>query len=161
MLPDDLTQASKSSYLPQPMNQGYTEILNNPLVCAELKQAWEDSKPGVTGGHEEGGFILKDSAGNFSVVRWSVGNQNSIILPAHPKCKIGKGAIVASFHTHPNTGGDYLQEPSETDKCAVRDDPDLKGASYVGEFVISQAKIYLIAPNGQVSEISDTSIILG
>ncbi len=67
----------------------------------------------------------------------------------------------SSFHTHPNTGGDYLQEPSETDKCAVRDDPDLKGASYVGEFVISQAKIYLIAPNGQVSEISDTSIILG
>ncbi|WP_275524804.1 hypothetical protein [Kamptonema sp. UHCC 0994] len=39
--------------------------------------------------------------------------------------------------------------------------PDLKGASYVGEFVISQAKIYLIAPNGQVSEISDTFIILG
>ena len=54
-----------------------------------------------------------------------------------------------------------MQEPSETDKCAVRDDPDLKGASYVGEFVISQAKIYLIAQNGQVSEISDTSILLG
>ncbi len=161
MLSDDLTQSSKSSYLRQSMNQGYAEILNNPLVSAQLKQAWEDSKPGVTGGHEEGGFILKDSVGNLSVVRWSLGNQNSIVLPSHPKCKIGEGAIVASFHTHPNTGGDYLQEPSETDKRAVRDDPDLKGAFYVGEFVISQAKIYLIAPNGQVSEISDTSIILG
>lgn len=85
MLPDDLTRSSKSSYLRQPMNQGYAEILNNPLVCAELKQAWEDSQPGVTGGHEEGGFILKDSAGNLSIVRWSVGDRNSIILPAHPK----------------------------------------------------------------------------
>jgi hypothetical protein len=51
------------------MNQGYTEILNNPLIRIELKQGWEDSQPGVTGGHEEGGFILKDSAGNLSVVR--------------------------------------------------------------------------------------------
>lgn len=143
------------------MSQRYTEILNNSLVCAALKQAWEDSKPGETGGHEEGGFILKDSVENLNVVRWTMGSQNSIVLPPHPKCKIEGSAIVASFHTHPNTGGDYLQEPSETDKRAVRDDPDLKGASYVGEFVISQAKIYLIEPNGQVSEIGDISILLG
>jgi hypothetical protein len=142
------------------MNQGYAEILNNPLVCAGLKQAWKDSKPGVTGGHEEGGFILKDSGGDFNIVRWATGNQNSIALPPHPKCKIGESSIVASFHTHPNVGSDYLQEPSETDKRAVRDDPDLKGTSYVGEFVISQAKIYLIEPNGQVSEVGDTSILL-
>ena len=42
------------------MNQGYTEILNKPLIRAELKQGWEDSQPGVTGGHEEGGCILFD-----------------------------------------------------------------------------------------------------
>jgi hypothetical protein len=41
-----------------------------------------------------------------------------------------------------------LQEPSETDKRAVRDDPDLKGNDYVGEFVISQAVIYLVSPAG-------------
>ncbi len=143
------------------MNQSYTEILNDSLVCAELKQAWEDSKPGVSGGHEEGGFILRDSEGNFSVVRWATGDQNSIFLPSHPGCKIEGTAIAASFHTHPNTGGDYLQEPSETDKRAVRDDPDLKEASYIGEFVISQAKIYWIEPNGQVSEVGNTSLILG
>jgi hypothetical protein len=37
---------------------------------------------------------------------------------------------------------------------------DLKGDSYVGKFVISQAKIYSIDPNGRVSEVGDTSIIL-
>jgi hypothetical protein len=142
------------------MNQRYTEILNNSLVRTELKRAWADSNPGLTGGHEEGGFILKDSEENFNVVRWVTGEQNSIFLPAHPGCKIEGTTIVASFHTHPNTGGDYLQEPSETDKRAVRDDPDLKEDSYAGEFVISQAKIYWIDPNGQVSEVGETSLIL-
>ena len=74
------------------MNQGYTEILNNPLIRIELKQAWEDSQPGVTGGHEEGGFILKDSAGNLSVVRWSVGNQNIAILN-HSLCIDRKSVV--------------------------------------------------------------------
>ncbi|WP_309744633.1 hypothetical protein [Chamaesiphon sp. OTE_20_metabat_361] len=70
------------------MNQRYTDILNEPLVCAELKRAWENSNPGLTGGHEEGGFILKDAGGNFSVVRWAVGDRNSIFVPPHPGCKI-------------------------------------------------------------------------
>ncbi|WP_309744635.1 hypothetical protein [Chamaesiphon sp. OTE_20_metabat_361] len=43
----------------------------------------------------------------------------------------------------------------------MRDDPNLKEAAYVGEFVISQAKIYWIEPNGQVSEVGDTALILG
>jgi hypothetical protein len=67
---------------------------------------------------------------------------------------------VATFHTHPNTGNDYLQEPSETNKRAVRDDPNLKGMFYIGEFVISEAKVYLIALDGQVSEIFDTQVLL-
>ncbi len=142
------------------MNQAYKEILDNSFVCTELGRAWEDSNPGLTSGHEEGGFILKNSEGNFSVVRWVTGEQNKIFLPSHVGCKIEGIAIAASFHTHPNTGGDYLQEPSETDKRAVRDDPNLKESSYVGEFVISQEKIYWIEPSGQVSEIGDTSSIL-
>ncbi len=69
--------------------------------------------------------------------------------------------IVASFHTHPNTGPGFLQEPSETDKRAVRDDPDLKGAAYEGELVISADWIYLIAPNGRVTVSGHTWDILG
>jgi hypothetical protein len=143
------------------MSQSYTTLLSAPLVCAELKKAWKDSNPGLTGGHEEGGFILQDSAETFSIVRWATGTQNRIIVPPHSKCKIGRDTIVASFHTHPNVGENYLQEPSETDKRAVRDDPDLKDEAYIGEFVISRAKIYLITPDGQVSEVGATSELLG
>ena len=69
--------------------------------------------------------------------------------------------IVASFHTHLNTGPAFLQEPSETDKRAVRDDPDLKSKTYEGEFVISQEQVYLISPKGQVSVVGRTWDILG
>jgi hypothetical protein len=138
------------------MTQHPILILNDPAVRAALKQAWQESKPGGSGGHEEGGFILRDTAGDLSVARWPKGAQDAIILPPRPNCRIGGKDIVASFHTHPNTGSDYLQEPSETDKRAVRDDPDLKGAFYVGEFVISMDKVYLITPNGQVSEIGSS-----
>ncbi|MFN0112374.1 MAG: hypothetical protein ACKVZH_26250 [Blastocatellia bacterium] len=132
-------------------------ILNDAFVRGVLKQAWEDSEPGSAMPHEEGGFVVRDSAGAFQVHRWPKGAQNEICVPPHSGCKVGEGEIVASFHTHPNTSGDYLQEPSETDKRAVRNDPNLKGADYVGEFVISQDTIYLITPTGQVRELADTN----
>ncbi len=138
------------------MAKTHFSILNSPGVRAALKQTWRDSNPGVSGGHEEGGFILQSSNGELSVLRWHRGKQDEIKLLSHPDYKIGEDAIVASFHTHPNTGDDYLQEPSETDKRAVRDDLDLKGESYVGEFVISAETIYLITPAGRVRELNDT-----
>jgi len=131
-------------------------ILSDPVVRAAFKEAWIDSSPGISGGHEEGGFVAQDASGNLSAVRWPGGTQNSIRVPPHPNCRIGDGSIVASFHTHPNTGSDYLQEPGETDKRSVRDDPDLKGADYVGEFVVSQEIIFLISPNGRVRNIAQT-----
>jgi hypothetical protein len=78
------------------------------------------------------------------------------LCAGHPNCKIGDSRIVATFHTHPNTGEDYLQEPGETDKRAVREDPDLKGADYVGEFVISYEIIFLITPAGRVRDVAET-----
>ena len=69
--------------------------------------------------------------------------------------------IVASFHSHPNTGPDALQEPGETDRRAVRDDPDLKDHEYVGEFVLSEETVYLVTPAGQVREIGNRQAILG
>ncbi len=140
--------------------QNVIAILDDSSVLAELKQAWQDSQPGSSGGREEGGFILRDAAGRMGVERWGKGTQATIRLPLHRNCQVGGKDIVASFHTHPNTGQDYLQAPSETDKRAVRDDPDLNGAVYAGEFVISQERIYLIAPTGQVSEIGNTREIL-
>lgn len=136
-------------------------ILNDSTVLAALEKAWRDSHPGITGGHEEGGFILRDAAGKLSVGRWLKGTQDTIVVPSHSNCKIAAADILATFHTHPNTAIEYVQEPSETDKRAVRDDPDLKGRFYEGEFVISQETIYLVSPNGQVSEVGRTREILG
>lgn len=143
------------------MAQQRVTVLDASTVRVALKKAWEDSQPGVTDGHEEGGFILRDPAGSLSVVRWPKGAQKSIILPPHPNCKVGERDIVATFHTHPNTGSEYLQEPSETDKRAVRDDPALKGGFYAGEFVISQETVYLVTPDGQASEVGEAREILG
>ncbi|MGH9848870.1 MAG: hypothetical protein ACREBD_03355 [Blastocatellia bacterium] len=85
------------------MPASITNILNVPAVCDALKQAWLDSQPGITGGHEEGGFILRDETGKISVERWPRGAQDSIQMPPHPDCRIDEGEIVATFHTHPNT----------------------------------------------------------
>lgn len=104
------------------------EVLNDRTIRTALSQAWQDSGPGVRGGHEEGGFILRDNSGQLLVERWGKGEQDTIILPPHRNCRVGGRDIVASFHTHPNTGSDYLQEPSETDRRAVREDPDLRCA---------------------------------
>jgi hypothetical protein len=142
------------------MTEKRPTLFEEPLVVKAFKQAWLDSQPGPLGGHEEGGFVLRDMAGNLSVRRWPQGEQNIIIVPPHPDCKIDDCEIVATFHTHPNTGSDFLQEPSETDRRAVRDDPSLKGMEYEGEYVISQNLIYLIAPTGQVNVVGDSQILL-
>lgn len=143
--------------MPKPISS----VLNNQTILAALKHAWDDSLPGTSERHEQGGFILLDSEGNLSVARWPKGLQSTINLPQHIDCKFDGQDIAATFHTHPNIGAEYLQEPSETDKRAVRDDPDLKGRFYEGEFVISQETIYLISPNGLVNELGYRSEILG
>ena len=134
--------------------------LNDAVVRGELKRSWEESNPSIAEGHEEGGFVLHDAEGKFRVVRWRRGAKDSIDVPPHSECKFDSEDIAASFHTHPNTGDDYLQEPSETDKRAVRDDEDLKGEHYEGEYVISSEIIYLVTTTGSVREIGETSEIL-
>jgi hypothetical protein len=43
------------------MSDNTVSILNDPVIRVALKRAREDSRPGPTGGQEEGGFILGDS----------------------------------------------------------------------------------------------------
>ncbi len=135
------------------------EILQNSEIVTGLKQAWQDSEPNISGGHEEGGFIVVDDFRFLSVARWEKGTQNEIILPLHRNCFANGKDIAASFHTHPNTGKDFQQEPSLTDVRAVRDDFDLKGEFYLGELVISKEIIYLIEPSGLFSVIGKTKEI--
>lgn len=134
-------------------------ILQNESILVELKKAWIDSESDIAGGHEEGGFIVADGDGSLAVLRWEKGLQNEIILPPHKNCFVDGKDIVASFHTHPNTGQDFQQEPSLTDIRAVGDDFDLKGEFYLGEFVISEQNIYLIEPAGDYHVIGSTEVI--
>jgi hypothetical protein len=137
-----------------------TEIPAQNTVAHALAQAWRDSDPGSLTAHEEGGFVLRDALGVLRVERWPRGDENSIVIPPHRDCRLNECDIVATFHTHPNFGAHFLQEPSPTDRRAVRDDPDLKGNSYVGEFVIANDSLYLVLPNGDVSLLGHTSDIL-
>ncbi len=127
-------------------------LLQNDVVKAALKLAWHNSVPGIAGGHEEGGFVLQNVDNEIFVQQWPIGVQNQISVPLHQDCRIDGNDILASFHTHPNTGRNFLQEPSATDRRAVRDDPNLKGGLYVGEFVLTNDIIYLIQPDGEVLE---------
>ncbi len=142
------------------MNFTTNDIFENESIVVELKKAWIDSEPNISGGHEEGGFIVADDAGDLAVVRWEKGSQNEIVLPPHKNCFVNGKGIVISFHTHPNTGKDFQQEPSLTDIRAVSDDFDLKGEFYLGEIVISEQNIYLIEPAGDYHVIGATMVIL-
>ena len=137
------------------------DILRHPTVRSALALAWVESKPGLTGGHEEGGFIVVDGEDKLSVQRWQAGERNQIRVPEHLGCEADGLPVVATFHTHPNTGPDYLQEPGETDKRGVRDDAELKGSQYVGEFVVAHETVYLITPSGTVRELDGRSELLG
>ena len=129
-------------------------------VAQQLAQAWMESAPGPVGGREQGGFVVETATG-LKVARWPAGEQDKIMsIPPHPGCRIAEGAMVASFHTHPSTGPEFMQEPSETDQRMLRRDPNLKAADYVGEFVISEAHIYLVAKTGEVEMVGPTARFL-
>lgn len=137
------------------------DLLREPEVRMALASAWAESKPGLTGAHEEGGFVVLGADGKLVIQRWPAGGANVIQVPPHVGCEVNGLPIVASFHTHPNTGPDYLQEPGETDRRGVRDDPYLRGRWYAGEFVVSDETIYLITPGGMVRELGSRAELLG
>lgn len=133
------------------------DFLQNSEVLAALQRAWFESEPGLAGGHEEGGFVLRRIDGTLRVVRWLRGLSNQIEVPDHPGCRLEGEDIAATFHTHPNTGSDYTQRPSRNDIRAVRDDPELKGQYYFGEFVVSEAELFLVTPLGDVQSLGPTT----
>ena len=108
-------------------------VLDEPGVRDGLRAAWLDSHPGAADAHEEGGFVLRKPDGSIVVERWPRGKQNEIFVPPHPEGLRGSSLILATFHTHPNLGPQFLQEPSLTDIRAVRDDPNLDHPDFQGE----------------------------
>jgi hypothetical protein len=136
-------------------------VLEHDDVRLSLSDAWRRSEPGAPNAHEEGGFIVRTATGEFFVIGWPKGTRNEILVPPHPNGTRGNMPIIATFHTHPNIGPGFQQEPGLTDIRAVRDDPDLSHADYEGEFVISKKLVYLIRRSGQVDVVGDTTAVLG
>jgi hypothetical protein len=89
------------------MKFSINDIFDNQTILSELKNAWIESEPNISGGHEEGGFIVADDFGVLSIIRWEKGTNNEIILPPHKNCFVDRKDIIASFHTHPNTGKNF------------------------------------------------------
>jgi hypothetical protein len=135
-------------------------VLDDDIVRIQLLRAWQESQPGTPAAHEEGGFVLRYADGSLEIERWPVGAQNQISVPPHLGGRRGNWTVAATFHTHPNPGPDYQQEPSLTDIRGVRDDPDLGHADYEGEFVISADWVYLIRRDGRVELVGETNAVL-
>ena len=135
-------------------------VLDDETIGGLFLQAWRDSQPGTVAAHEEGGFVLRNTDGSLSLERWPQGAQNEILVPPHPGGKRSDLPIIATFHTHPNPGPDFQQEPSLTDIRAVRDDPDLSHLDSEGEYVIASEWIYRIRTNGRVESVGETKAVL-
>ena len=116
-------------------------VVSDQHVRDALRQAWVESFPGTANAHEEGGFVVQMEGGSLAVERWPQGSKREITVPAHSGGRFGGQLIVATFHTHPNPGSDFQQEPSLTDIRAVRDDPELRHVEFEGELVISTETI--------------------
>ena len=136
-------------------------VIDHENIRLAFKIAWEESQPNVADAHEEGGFLLSVDDGSLSVERWPRGSQNSLRVPPYFDGRWNGQRIVATFHTHPNSGPRSLQEPSPTNVAAVRDDPHLQKAWYEGEYVISLALVYRILPTGNVETVGATPTLLG
>jgi len=135
-------------------------VLDDDTIRHLFLHAWQESQPGTSDAHEEGGFVLRNVDGSLIVERWPRGAQNQILVPPHAGGKRNDLLIVATFHTHPNPGVEFQQEPSLTDIRAVREDPDLSHADYEGEYVIASEWIYRIHRNGRVESVGETKVVL-
>ncbi len=135
-------------------------ILDYGDIRSALADAWRRSQPDSPQAHEEGGFVVQRDDGSLFVIGWPRGLQNEILVPAHQGGRRANMPIIATFHTHPNSGGMFQQEPSLTDIRAVRDDPDLSHSEYEGEYVISRRMIFRILRSGDVIAIGETQRLL-
>jgi hypothetical protein len=129
------------------------DIIADPVVRRALSEAWRDSNPGPTGAREMGGFVLLDPDGTLSVAMWPPGDDRGVDALPHAGCAYKGRPIVATFHTHPNTGAQFNPEPTYADVTIVITDPDLRHPSYAGEIVISERFVYHIRPDGGYVEI--------
>jgi len=133
-------------------------LLENATIRRAFRDALLESRPGTKTPIEQGGFIVRDAGTLRPVVRrLSVGQADSFQIPMCPDGRFHGEEILGSFHTHPNTGPDWQEEPSRQDIRLVTEYPETVGPWH---FVIGQARTYCIANDGAVKILGATDDVL-
>lgn len=127
-----------------------------------MQQAWRDSAPDdVTRRHEEGGYIVQDDDGSYSVLRWPSGGPSRIIPPPRASDGTYHGRqVIGEFHTHPNPAVDELgrfwqEAPSPGDLAGIRRE-GYSGYSYV----IGHTTVYRIGNDGSTGALGPRADVL-
>jgi hypothetical protein len=122
-----------------------------------MREAWERSQaddPILR--HEEGGFIVLSPDGKLQTLPWPQGERGLIEMPERDADGQYKGFdVVSIYHTHPNPpvdeeGRRWEQGPSEIDIETIRRE------KYLGDnFVMSDAIVYRVKPDGREEEVGE------
>ena len=135
-----------------------SELLAHPRVVAGMRQAYVESDVGGSHPQEQGGFLVRDVQTGFpTVTRLPSSAHDSLSYPLSPNGLYQGQEIIGSFHTHPNTGKEWRQEPSPQDIRLSKEYPETMG---LHQFVISREKIYVIDNGGQVTVVGRTVELL-
>jgi hypothetical protein len=127
-----------------------------------MRQAWEGSAPDdPIRRHEEGGYILQDDHGNYTVARWPGGGLARIVPPPRAVDGTYQGQrVIGEFHTHPNPAVDELgrlwhEGPSPGDIAGIRRE------GYAGDsYVIGHNSVYRIGNDGSTSVLGSRADVL-
>ena len=127
-------------------------------VVAGMRQAYVESEVGGSQPKEQGGFLVRDvQTGIPTVIRLPSSARDSLSYPLCPNGLYQGQEILGTFHTHPNTGKEWLQEPSPQDIRLSKEYPETMG---LHQFVISRENIYHIDNDGLVTIIGRTIELL-
>lgn len=132
-----------------------SDLLSDAGVVSALRRAYDESGVGSNHPIEQGGFIVIDpDSHRLDVVRLPTQGRDSFAFPICADGLYGGRRIVGSFHTHPNTGAEWRQEPSVQDIRISQNYPETMG---MHQFVIAEGAIYHIDNDGVVTEMGPTS----
>ncbi len=134
------------------------DLLGHQSVIAGMRQAYVESDVGGSRPSEQGGFVVRDSqSGLITVIRLPSSARDSLSYPLCPNGLYQGQEIIGSFHTHPNVGKEWRQEPSPQDIRLSKDYPETMGTH---QFVISRETIYHIDNDGLVTVVGRTAEVL-
>ena len=139
-------------------NISVRELLAHPSVVAGMRQAYVESDVGGSQPQEQGGFLVRNiQTGSPTVTRLPSSARDSLSYPLCPDGLYQGQQILGSYHTHPNTGKEWRQEPSPQDIRLSKEYPETMG---LHQFVISRENIYDIDNDGQVTIVGRTIELL-